>query len=227
MQQCRLRLIGNNNEHRNHNSRDGFNQMTKGNKQKIREITAENAVELARTGDPDAFSYLYSQNVSRIYNYIFYRVGSEDDAEDITSRVFYRAFGHIKNYEEKGIPFSAWLYRIAHNLIANWHRDRQRRKEVSLDEQPEIPQRLDLPEAVVEKNQETELLLKGIRRIAPDRQQLILLKYLEDLSNAEIAQIMGRTEGAIKSLYHRALIALKDEMVKIGYETGKKKGIGK
>jgi RNA polymerase sigma-70 factor (ECF subfamily) len=198
--------------------------MTKGNRQKNREITAENAVQLARTGDPDAFSYLYSQNVTRIYNYIFYRVGSEDDAEDITSRVFYRAFGHIKNYQEKGIPFSAWLYRIAHNLIANWHRDRQRRKEVSLDDQPEIPHRQDMPETMVEKNQEMELLLKGIRRIAPDRQQLILLKYLEDLSNAEIAQIMGRTEGAIKSLYHRALIALKDEMVKIGYETDKKRG---
>ncbi len=198
---CRRRLIGNNTEqHRIHNCRDGFNQMTKGNKQKIPGDHCGKRIQLARTGNPEAFSYLYSQNVTRIYNYIFYRVGSEDDAEDITSRVFYRAFGHIKNYEEKGIPFSAWFYRIAHNLIANWHRDRQRRKEVSLDEQPEIPQRQDLPETLVEKNQETELLLKGIRRIAPDRQQLILLKYLEDLSNAEIAQIMGRTEGAIKSL---------------------------
>lgn len=199
--------------------------MTKERRKKIREITSENAVKFARQGDPDAFSYLYSQNVTRIYNYVFYRVGSEDDAEDITSRVFYRAFGHIKTYEDKGIPFSAWLYRIAHNLIANWHRDKQRRKEVSLDDQPEIPHRQDLPETWVEKNQETELLLKGIRRIAPDRQQLILLKYLEDLSNAEIAQIMGRTEGAIKSLYHRALLALKEEMVKIGYETEKNRGM--
>ena len=69
-----------------------------------------------------------------------------------------------------------------------------------------------------------ELLLKGIRRLAPDRQQLILLKYLEDLSNADIAVIMGRTEGAIKSLYHRALMALKEEMVKIGYESVEEKG---
>lgn len=199
--------------------------MTKGRTKIPLEINAENAIRLARDGNSEAFSYLYNQNVTRIYNYIFYRIGSEDDAEDITSRVFYRAFGHIKTYEDKGIPFSAWLYRIAHNLIANWHRDRQRRKEVSLDDQPEMPHRVDLPETWVEKKQEMDLLLKGMRRLAPDRQQLILLKYLEDMSNAEIAVIMRRTEGAIKSLYHRALISLKDEMVKIGYETTEQKGM--
>ena len=201
--------------------------MIKGRAKIPLEITAENAIRLAREGNSEAFSFLYNLNVTRIYNYIFYRIGSEDDAEDITSRVFYRAFGHIKTYEDKGIPFSAWLYRIAHNLIANWHRDRQRRKEVSLDDQPEMPHRVDLPETWIEKKQEMDLLLKGMRRLAPDRQQLILLKYLEDLSNAEIAVIMGRTEGAIKSLYHRALIALKDEMVKIGYESTENKGMEK
>ena len=199
--------------------------MTKGRAKIPLEINAENAIRLAREGNSDAFSFLYNQNVTRIFNYIYYRIGSEDDAEDVTSRVFYRAFGHIKTYEDKGIPFSAWLYRIAHNLIANWHRDRQRRKEVSLDDQPEMPHRVDLPETWIEKKQEMDLLLKGMRRLAPDRQQLILLKYLEDLSNAEIAVIMGRTEGAIKSLYHRALIALKDEMIKIGYESMENKGI--
>ena len=120
--------------------------MKKGRSKIPLEITAENAIQLARRGNSEAFSFLYNQNVNRIYNYIFYRVGSEDDAEDITSRVFYRAFGHIQTYEDKGIPFSAWLYRIAHNLIANWHLDKQRRKEVSLDEQPEFPHRVDLPE---------------------------------------------------------------------------------
>jgi RNA polymerase sigma-70 factor (ECF subfamily) len=181
-------------------------------------ITDENAVALASRGDAEAFSFLYEKNVTRIYNYIFYRIGSASDAEDITSRVFYRAFGHINSYVEKGVPFSAWLYRIAHNLIANWHRDNLRRKEVPLEDHLELPQRSDQPERMLEKNQETELLLKGIRRITADRQQLILLKYLENLSNAEIAMIMGRSEGAIKSLYHRALIALREEMEKIGYE---------
>ncbi|KAF0111506.1 MAG: Uncharacterized protein FD147_857 [Chloroflexi bacterium] len=182
------------------------------------EITDENAVGLACGGDPEAFSFLYEKNVTRIYNYIYYRIGSSSDAEDITSRVFYRAFGHMSSYVEKGVPFSAWLYRIAHNLIANWHRDNQRRKEVPLEDHLDLPHKSDQPEKWLEKNQELELLLRGIRRISADRQQLILLKYLENLSNAEIATIMGRSEGAIKSLYHRALIALREEMEQIGYQ---------
>ena len=178
----------------------------------IEAINDENAVPLACQGNPEAFSYLYEKNVTRIYNYVYYRIGSATDAEDLTSRVFYRAFGHINGYVEKGVPFSAWLYRIAHNLIANWHRDSLRRKEVPLEDHLDLPVHAAQPEKLLEKNQETELLLKAIRRISADRQQLILLKFLEDLSNAEIAQIMGRSEGAIKSLYHRALLALREEM---------------
>jgi len=185
----------------------------------IEAITDDNAVTLACRGNPEAFSYLYEKNVTRIYNYIYYRIGSASDAEDITSRVFYRAFGHINSYVEKGVPFSAWLYRIAHNLIANWHRDNLRRKEVPLEDHLDLPQKSDQPERMLERNQEMDILLKGIRRISADRQQLILLKYLENLSNAEIAVIMGRSEGAIKSLYHRALIALREEMEEIGYRS--------
>ena len=191
--------------------------MNKKNKKDDIEINDNNAIDLARKGDALAFSYLYEKNLLKIYNYIYFRVGSSSDAEDITSRVFYRAFGHINNYIEKGVPFSAWLYRIAHNLIANWHRDNQRRKEVPLEDHVDLPHNSTQPERLIEKSQENELLMKGIRRLSPDRQQLILLKYLEDLSNAEIAIIMGRSEGAIKSLYHRALIALREEMEKIGY----------
>ena len=186
--------------------------------QALNEITEENAVARACEGDTEAFSFLYERNVTRIYNYIYYRIGSEVDAEDITSRVFYRAFGHINTYVEKGVPFSAWLYRIAHNLIANWHRDSHRRKEVPLEDQPELPHRADQPERAVEKTQEVEQLLRGIRRLTPDRQQLLILKFVEDYSNAEIANIMGKSEGAIKSLYHRALIALREEMKRIGYQ---------
>ncbi|MEA5079970.1 MAG: sigma-70 family RNA polymerase sigma factor [Anaerolineaceae bacterium] len=184
----------------------------------LQEITDENAVARACAGDSEAFSFLYERNVTRIYNYIYYRIGSDADAEDITSRVFYRAFGHINTYVEKGVPFSAWLYRIAHNLIANWHRDTHRRKEVPLEDQIELPVKADHPERAMEKTQEVEQLLQGIRRLSPDRQQLLILKFVEDFSNAEIANIMGKSEGAIKSLYHRALIALRVEMDKIGFQ---------
>jgi len=181
-------------------------------------LTEENAITRASQGDSDAFSLLYELNVNRIYNYVFYRVGSEVDAEDITSRVFFRAFGHISNYVDKGVPFSAWLYRIAHNLIANWHRDNFRRHEVSLDEHIDLPQRIEQPESTLEQTQEIELLLKGIRNLPDDRQQLLVLKFTEHLSNAEIAVIMKKSEGAVKSLYHRSLASLKEEMKKIGYQ---------
>jgi RNA polymerase sigma-70 factor (ECF subfamily) len=182
-------------------------------------LNEENAVARASQGDSDAFSLLYELNVDRIYNYVYYRVGSETDAEDITSRVFYKAFAHIPTYVEKGVPFSAWLYRIAHNLIANWHRDNFRKKEVSLDDHIDLPQRMEPPEHRLEHTQEIEILLKGIRRLSDDRQQLLVLKFTEQLSNAEIAMIMNKSEGAIKSLYHRSLLALKEEMKKLGYES--------
>lgn len=184
----------------------------------LSDLSEEEVILLAKKGDAWALGQIYEKYVSRIYSYVFYRIGSEVEAEDITSRVFYRAFGHIGSYVDKGIPFSAWLYRIAHNLIANWHRDSHRKREVSLEDQIELPARLEHPERTLEKSQEMEMLLTGIRRLSADRQQLLILKFVEDYSNAEIGQIMGKSEGAIKSLYHRALIALREEMLKIGYQ---------
>ena len=186
--------------------------MKQGQPQEVQPITEANAVNLASSGNSEAFSFLYEQNVKRIYNYVYYRIGSEADAEDLTARVFHRAFAHIYTYQEKGVPFTAWLYRIAHNLTANWYRDNHRRREVSLEDHIDLPQQGELPEKTLEQNQEKELLLKAIRRLPADRQELLLLKFLEDLSNGQIAVIMGRTEGAIKSLYHRSLISLREEL---------------
>jgi RNA polymerase sigma-70 factor (ECF subfamily) len=154
--------------------------------------------------------------VGRIYNYVYYRTGNPYDAEDLTARVFFRAMHHIRNYQNRGLPFSAWLYRIAHNLVANWHRDNSRRPEIPLDDGLLTRRGAeDHPEAALVQNEERERLLCIIRRLPPDRQQLLILKFVEHLSNAEIGQIMGRTEGAVKSLYHRTLLALRDELVEL------------
>ena len=98
-------------------------------------------------GDKDAFSLLYQMNVTRIYNYVYYRTGNPFDAEDLTARIFYRAMNSIQRYEQKGIPFSAWLYRIAHNMVANWHRDNSRKKEVPLEDHIDLPYKGELPES--------------------------------------------------------------------------------
>jgi len=176
------------------------------------ELTDAEAIIRAGKGDNEAFSVLYQRYVRRIYNYIFYRTGSPHDAEDLTERVFFRALNHIHNYRNRGVPFSAWLYRIAHNLVANWHRDNKRRKEVPLDDYVYSIRQGDYPESSVVKGQDIEGLLRAIQKLPVERQTLLILKFVERLSNEEIARIMGRSEGAIKSLYHRTLLALRDDL---------------
>ncbi len=164
--------------------------------------------------DPAAFGLIYERYVARIYNYVYYRVGNHHDAEDLTSRVFYRALTHITGYSDRGVPFSAWLYRIAHNLVANWHRDRARRQDLVLEDMLLVGDAVEMPEWAAENNEERRWLLKAIRQLPEERQELLILKFVQQLSNAEVAQIMGRTEGAIKSLYHRTLLSLRDDLLK-------------
>lgn len=167
----------------------------------------------AARGDSEAFGILYERYVGRIYNYIFYRTGNPYDAEDLTARVFFRAMRHIYNYSDRGLPFSAWLYRIAHNLVANWYRDNNRRKEIPLEDGLILEHHSPYPEQELMNLEEKERLLKTLRGLPADRQQLIILKFVDHLSNAEIGLIMGKTEGAVKSLYHRTLASLRDDFV--------------
>ncbi len=176
------------------------------------DFTDETALSLSAQGDREAFGALYERYVSRIYSYIYYRTGNQHDAEDLTARVFYRALHHINHYQQRGLPFSAWLYRIAHNLVANWHRDNSRRPEVPLDECLWLHQPGEYPEGMLLQTEENDRLMKVLHQLPSDRQQLLILKFVEHLSNAEIGQIMGRTEGAVKSLYHRTLLALRDDL---------------
>jgi RNA polymerase sigma-70 factor (ECF subfamily) len=178
----------------------------------VEQLSDDQALQQAAKGDTDAFGVLYERYVARIYNYIYYRTGLTTEAEDLTAKVFFRAYNHIGSYRNTGVPFSAWLYRIAHNLVANWHRDNSRKKEVALDEEPQIMHRGALPETVLMKDQQVDSLFRIIKGLTSDRQQLLILKFVEDLSNSEIGMIMGRSEGAIKSLYHRTLYNLKDEL---------------
>ena len=162
--------------------------------------------------NPEAFGELYSRHVTRIYNYIYYRTGNHHDAEDLTARVFQRALRHVGAFEDKGVPFTAWLYRIAHNLVANWHRDRSRRPVIPLDQHVAVSEVAVHPEVEAIAHEEQTLLLDAVRVLPDDRQQLLILKFVERMSNAQIGEVMGRTEGAIKSLYHRTLNALREDV---------------
>jgi RNA polymerase sigma-70 factor (ECF subfamily) len=162
--------------------------------------------------DPEAFGQLYERYVDKIYNYVYYRTGNHHDAEDLTAKTFYQALRHIHRYVNRGLPFSAWLYRIAHNLVANWHRDHSRRQVIALDEIALVSSKPH-PEDTLALEDDQRKLLRMIRHMPEDRQHLLILKFVEQMSNREIAQIMGRSEGAVKSLYHRTLLALRDSWV--------------
>jgi RNA polymerase sigma-70 factor (ECF subfamily) len=169
----------------------------------------------AAKANPEAFGALYERYVKKIYSYLYYRTGNSHDAEDLTERVFQRAMLNLDHYTSRGLPFSAWLYRIAHNLVANWHRDQGRRQMVPLNEvglHDLAAMRADAPEILAENREEQERLLAVIRRLPGERQQLLILKFVDHLSNTEIGAVMHRSEGAVKSLYHRTLLALRDEL---------------
>jgi len=178
----------------------------------VPELSETDVLSRAVQGEREAFGEIYETYVGRIFNYVYYRTGNVEDAEDLTARVFYRALHHIRNYNDRGVPFSAWLYRIAHNLVANWHRDRSRRQEIPLSDTPNLPYRGEMPEQALMDNEERRGLMRMIRGLPPERQELLILKFVDHFSNAEIGQIMGRSEGAVKSLYHRTLLALRDEV---------------
>jgi RNA polymerase sigma-70 factor (ECF subfamily) len=178
----------------------------------VPEFSEETALKEAIQGDREAFGWLYERYINQIYAYVYYRTGNAHDAEDLTERVFLRAMRHIVNYHDRGLPFSSWLYRIAHNLVANWHRDNSRRQEIPLEEVTIIHSRSEHPEASLLRAEEQDYLLRLIRDLPPERQQLLILKFVERMPNAEIGAIMGRTEGAVKSLYHRTLLSLREEV---------------
>ncbi len=176
-------------------------------------------IERAKT-DPDAFGELYERYIERIYNYVYFRVGSVHDAEDLTARVFLKALNNLSRYRFVGLPFSAWLYRIAHNLIANHHRDQSRRREIPIEDMAvvNIPARLPAIDASMGRAQEAEALWKMINDLSPQKRELILLKFVEKLSNSEIAAVLNKSESAIKSLYHRTLLEMRERIDRADFD---------
>ena len=153
-----------------------------------------------------AIGALYRQHVQAIYRYIYYRVGDEHTAEDLTAEVFLRAIEGLPNYEPRGVPFAAWLYRIAQARVADHFRQEGRTGTVAIEE--DWPSGEASPSIKVEQLVYHEALRAAVNQLTPDQQQVIILKFVEGLGNAEVAHILGKTEGAVKSLQHRALNTL-------------------
>lgn len=156
----------------------------------------------------EAFDVLYKKYLRKVYTYIYYRVGRVEDAEDITESVFLHALIHLDGYEDRGIPFSAWLLRIAHNLVANWHRRSSRRKMVGLDHAENLHDASPTPEEAMERDENILELRRVLETLPEDRQQALILRYAEGMRHKEIGEVMGKSAGAVKVLVHRSLISL-------------------
>ena len=176
------------------------------------ERAIESALVAKAQKDSNAFGELYERYIDRIYSYVYSRVQNVQDAEDLTARIFYRALDRLDRYEDRGLPFGAWLFRIAHNLVANWHRDQSRRSFVPVDGLVFPAERRDEPEVTAERREGEEALWAAIERLPEERRLLLFHKFGDQLTNIEIGELMQKSEGAIKSLYFRTLTALRKDL---------------
>lgn len=172
---------------------------------------SDQAILARARADRAAFGELYERYVDRIYAYILYRTGSPQDAEDLTQRVFSQALAALDGYDPTAGSAGGWLFTIAHNLLANYHRTRARRPSAPLEAAADAVDPA-LPLEGLEAMEDARAVRGALARLSPDRQHLILLKYVVGLSNAEIGRVLGKSEGAIKSLLRRTLGALRREL---------------
>ncbi len=166
-------------------------------------------IERAIRGDANAFGELYSLHLDAIYRYIFFRTGEQQEAEDLTENVFLKAWQALPGYKDYGNPFSSWLYRIAHNVVVDHHR---RIKPVLGNTDIDLLDGLQDTAAdtlgLVLQAEQIDELGKAVIQLTPEQQQVIILRFIEGLSHAEISAIIGKNEGTCRMIQHRGLAAL-------------------
>nr|WP_202429982.1 MULTISPECIES: ECF subfamily RNA polymerase sigma factor, BldN family [unclassified Streptomyces] len=165
-------------------------------------------VERAQSGEADAFGRLYDQYSDTVYRYIYYRVGGKATAEDLTSETFLRALRRIGTFTWQGRDFGAWLVTIARNLVADHFKSSRFRLEVTTGEMLDANEVERSPEDSVLESLSNAALLDAVRRLNPQQQECVTLRFLQGLSVAETARVMGKNEGAIKTLQYRAVRTL-------------------
>jgi RNA polymerase sigma-70 factor (ECF subfamily) len=170
-------------------------------------------VERAQHGDRDALEELYLLHFDRIYSYLHLSVGNRHDAEDLTTQTFLKMLEAIGRFRWQSVPFSAWLFRIAHNLAMDHFRARRR-----VQTEHEVPEPAGSEEWSAEEQALDSLgragMLELIELLSAEQRQVLTLKFLFGFVNAEVAGILGKSEGAVKSLQHRALASLEKQLVR-------------
>jgi RNA polymerase sigma-70 factor (ECF subfamily) len=159
------------------------------------------------------FSELYRTHLRDVYSYSYYRVGNHHDAEDLTEQTFLQAWRHFERAqrESNGRPLRPWLIRIAHNLAANYYRDRSRKPQTNIDDAAPISAPHSTEE-VAEGRAEVQEVLAGVANLPDDRREALIMRFALDMDNREIARALGRSEGATKVLIHRAIKQLEQKL---------------
>src|SRR5919202_4665798 len=173
--------------------------------------TVRKLVERAQQGDRDALEELYLLHFDRIYSYLHMSVGNRHDAEDLTTQTFLKMLESIKRFRWQSAPFSAWLFRIAHNLAMDHFRASRR-----WQPEEDVPEPAGAEEASAEEGGLHSIgrqsMLEVIDKLSTEQQQVLTLKFVFNFPNADVATILGKTEGAVKSLQHRALASLQKQI---------------
>ncbi len=170
----------------------------------------ETLVRRAQQNDQVALTQIYEENFDRIYRYIVIKIGDRAEAEDMTQQVFLNVLKSISSFKFRGMPFTSWLYRIAHNQVVDYLRKKSRRATVPLDES--LPAFGGDPENVTERKVAIEEVANAAKKLTPAQQEVISLRFAGALSIAEVARVMGRSEGAVKALQHSAIVTLRKVM---------------
>ena len=171
----------------------------------------EQLVQRAKQHDEEAFAQLYEEYFDKIYRFVALRIGDRMEAEDLTQQVFLNAIKAISSFRWKGVPFSAWLFRIAHNQVVDYLRKKKKRVSIPLEES--LVASDDDPQLILERKLNIEQLTSATRKLTLAQQEVVSLRFAGEMSVAQVAKVMGRSEGAVKALQHSAIVALREVLI--------------
>lgn len=160
--------------------------------------------------DPEAWAEVYEKYFSRVYRYIALRVGDKTEAEDLAGKVFLKAFESISSFKWRGVPVSAWLFRIAHNQVIDYRRTSKTKLHSPLEECL-VSDDTD-PVLEAERNLDIQQVVQAVGQLTHAQRDVIELRFAGGLSTAEVAKVLGRSQGAVKVLQHSALVALRKRL---------------
>ena len=190
---------------------------------KVSHLDRDRALVDAARADPAQFDALYRRYLAQIYSYAFYELGDHHEAEDVTERTFLAALANLDRFEERAKPadgegsstFRVWLFRIARNVVANQRRTRRRRPTAPIDAAAHVADDVDVERGAAIRDEAADAW-RAVARLPADRRRAIVLRFVEEMSTAEIAGILGKSEGAVRVLIHRALRSVARELERNG-----------